>query len=214
MIQVPKAHRACVAYVTSRSGAAHRAWEPSPDQRRVSSNAKAPVPRADGDRALYLISTPRTDCWGKWHPKKHSCFLPLQRSHFEPLADGLTGPTGISPVQSSAIRSQDEPPWKLSISASFRILPDPSKTSYVRGIALRRDKRPIPSRAIRRYHRQLRAEPHLSELHRRYLPRPVVSMPVVVRSRCVRKPLVLDGLATVAGSAACLLYTSDAADDL
>src|SRR5664280_2192282 len=150
---------------------------------------------------------------GKWRPKKHPCFLPLQRSHFEPLADGLTGPTGISPVQSSAIRSQDEPPWKLSISASFRILPDPSKTSYVSGIALRRDERPIPSRATRHRHRQLRADPHLSGIAPPRPSSPRRSMPVLVRSRSVRKPLVLNRLATVAGSAAARQRGSAAAID-
>ena len=46
--------------------------------------------------------------------------LPLQRSHFELLAFGLPGPTGISPSQSSSIRSQDGPSCIHRISASFR----------------------------------------------------------------------------------------------
>jgi hypothetical protein len=37
-----------------------------------------------------------------------------------------TGTEGISPTQSSAIRSQDEPPFVHRIGASFWILPDPS----------------------------------------------------------------------------------------
>jgi hypothetical protein len=45
--------------------------------------------------------------------------LPLQRSCFEPLAVDLSGPTGISPSQSSSIRSQDGPSCRHRISASF-----------------------------------------------------------------------------------------------
>ena len=60
---------------------------------------------------------------GKWHPVGLPCPVPLQRSHFELLALDLPGPAGISPVQSSAIRFQDNPPCLLPISASFR---DPS----------------------------------------------------------------------------------------
>ena len=46
--------------------------------------------------------------------------LPMQRSNFELLAIGLPGPTGISPSQSSPIRSQDGPSYIHRISASFR----------------------------------------------------------------------------------------------
>src|ERR1019366_6182709 len=100
-----------------------RCTDHDPIGHRLHGNAKAPVPRTDGDRALYFTCTPRTDRLGKWLPVGLPCPVPLQRSHFELLALDLPGPAGISPVRSSAIRSQDGPPCLLPISASFR---DPS----------------------------------------------------------------------------------------
>ena len=54
--------------------------------------------------------------------------LSPQRSHSEPLADDLAGPTGIPPDRSPAIRSQAGPPCRLPIGASFRN-PSGSRTS-------------------------------------------------------------------------------------
>ena len=68
----------------------------------------------------FLSCTPRTHCSGKWLPVGASLPLPSQRSYFELLAVRLPGPTGISPSQSSSIRSQDGPSFTHSISASFR----------------------------------------------------------------------------------------------
>src|SRR5664280_1470322 len=57
---------------------------------RLHGNAKAPVPRTDGDRALYFTCTPRTDHLGKWLPVGLPCPVPLQRSHPELLALDLS----------------------------------------------------------------------------------------------------------------------------
>jgi len=62
----------------------------------------------------------RTDCSGEWLPVGASLPSPSQRSHFELLAVGLPGPTGISPSQSSSIRSQDGSSRIHRISASSR----------------------------------------------------------------------------------------------
>jgi hypothetical protein len=67
----------------------------------------------------FLTCTPRTYCSRKWLPVKAFLPLPLQRSYFELLAVDLPGPTGISPSQSSSIRSQDGPSCRHRISASF-----------------------------------------------------------------------------------------------
>lgn len=69
-------------------------------------DAKAPVPRTDGDRALSDLYC-ESGFLGEWLPVGASSPLSLQRSYFELLASGLPGPTGISPSQSSSIRSQD-----------------------------------------------------------------------------------------------------------
>ncbi len=70
----------------------------------------------------FLTCTPRTYCSRKWLPVKAFLPLPLQRSCFELLAVDLPGPTGISPSQSSPIRSRDDPSSRHRISASFRNL--------------------------------------------------------------------------------------------
>jgi hypothetical protein len=84
---------------------------PAPD-------AKAPVPRTDGDRALFSLVLRERIVRGmatSWA----SSPLPSQRSRLEPLAVGSPGPTGTSPGQSSSIRSQDGPSCRHRISASF-----------------------------------------------------------------------------------------------
>ena len=67
--------------------------------------------------------------------------LPLRAACLEP-----SGPTGISPSQSSAIRSPDGPSCIHRISASFGTLPDPSSSVCARGSAVSRVKSLVSSR--------------------------------------------------------------------
>jgi hypothetical protein len=82
--------------------------------------AKAPVPRIDGDRALFSLVLRERIARGNGYQWGRPCPLPSQRSYFKLLAVGLPGPTGTSPSQSSSIRTQNGSSFTHCISASFR----------------------------------------------------------------------------------------------
>jgi len=96
-------------------------------RRRLERTRKRPSHKLTGiGRSTSLVLRERAAS-RKWTPAGHPCPLSMQRSTAEPLAFESPGPTGIAPVQSSATRSQDGPPCRHRISASFRTLPSPPR---------------------------------------------------------------------------------------
>jgi len=101
--------------VAGRSPPPHwgRCGRPVGDARATSRQiAKAPGPRS-WSRALFFSCTPSANDLEEWRPKERPCSsrCNAQTSSWLPLRS--SGPTGISPVESSIIRSQDELPLLL-----------------------------------------------------------------------------------------------------
>ncbi len=84
------------------------------------SYAKAPVPRTDGDRALFLICIPRTDCSEEWLPGGLPCPCRCNAPTSSCLPLIYLGLPGSLPVDPLPSRSQDGPSCIQRISASFR----------------------------------------------------------------------------------------------
>ena len=115
--------------------------------------ANVPVPRTDGDRALYrLISTPRYERQGEMAPDRASDPLALPTLPLRSACPCVRGPSGSTPRPPSRFAPRMDHSDELSMATSLRIFIDPSLPLHPGMFGSMSDQRSIAHRAVRLDH--------------------------------------------------------------